>query len=202
MTTTQRDWIKKAFEKVTVLRTRDLASMGLSRVVISQAARDGTILRVGYGLYSSPDAELTEKNTCVLVAKAVPNAVFCLLTACRLHDITRQNPREVWFAIGPSAWRPRIDFVGTRVIRLSGKALSEGVETIEAEGVPLRVYCVAKTVADLFKYRNKYGLDVAIEALRDALAQRKCSVADIMHYARICRVARVIEPYITTLLSS
>ena len=201
MTSTHRDWIKGAFRTTTVLRSRDLASLGLSRTAISQAARDGMIQRVGRGLYVAPDADLTEKNTCVLVAKAVPNAVFCLLTACRLHDITRQNPREVWFAIGPNAWRPSIDFVGTKVIRLSGKALSEGVETIEAEGAPLRVYCVAKTVADLFKYRNKYGLDVAIEALRDALAEHKCSVANIMYYARICRVARVIEPYLTTVLS-
>lgn len=201
MTSTQAVQLQKVFRKTSVLRGRELAELGFSRVVLSEAVRNSVIERIGRGLYTSANAPITEKHSYVRVAHMTPNAVFCLLTACRIHDITVQNPREVWFAIGPKTWMPKITFVGTRVVRFSGPSLTEGVETVRAEGTELKVYCVAKTVADLFKYRNKFGVDIAIEALRDAMRERKCTPDEIMHYAKICRVARVIEPYLTTCLA-
>jgi predicted transcriptional regulator of viral defense system len=201
MTTAQTIQLRKAFHRTTVLRGRELAELGFSRVALSDAVRRGDIERIGRGLYTSSDAPTTEKHSYVQVAHMVPNAVFCLLTACRIHDITVQNPFEVWFAIGQKTWMPKITFVGTRVLRFSGPALTEGIEIVRAEGTDLKVYCVAKTVADLFKFRNKFGLDVAIEAMRDALHERKCTPDEIMHYAKICRVAKVIDPYLTTYLA-
>lgn len=201
MNTQRAVQLQKLFRKAGVLRSRELEELGFSRVEISEAAREGILSRVGRGLYTTDKAPISEKHSYVQVARMVPEAVFCLLTACRIHDITVQNPREVWFAIGQKTWMPKINFVGTRVVRFSGAALTEGVETVRAEGTDLRVYCVAKTIADLFKFRNKFGVDVAIEAMTDALRSRKCTPDEIMRYARICRVARLIEPYLTTYLS-
>jgi predicted transcriptional regulator of viral defense system len=201
MTAAQTVQLQKVFHKTSVLRGRELAALGFSRVALSDAVRRGDIERIGRGLYTSADAPITEKHSYVQVARMAPNAVFCLLTACRIHDITEQNPHEVWFAIGQKTWMPKITFVGTRVLRFSGHALTEGIEIVRAEGTDLKVYCVAKTIADLFKFRNKFGLDVAIEALRDALRERKCTPAEIMRYAQVCRVARVIEPYLTMCLA-
>lgn len=201
MNTQRTVQLKKLFHTTGVLRSRELEEQGFSRVEISQATREGILSRVGRGLYTTENAPISEKHSYVQVARMAPDVVFCLLTACRIHDITVQNPREVWFAIGHKAWMPKISFVGTRVVRFSGAALTEGVETVRAEGTELKVYCVAKTVADLFKFRNKFGVDVAIEGMTDALRSRKCTPDEIMHYARICRVARLIEPYLVTYLS-
>jgi len=191
-----------AFERTSVLRGRDLATMGFSRVLISAAARRGQIVRIGRGLYTIKNAEITENHSCVQIASAVPSAVFCLLTACRIHGLTTQSPHEVWFALGPKAWKPKISFVGTRIVRFTGVALTEGIELHRVEGVDLKVYSVAKTVADLFRYRNKFGLDVALEALRDALRHRKCTVDDLMHFARLRHVEKAMAPYLTAFLST
>ena len=120
--------------------------------------------------------------------------------ALRFHDLTTQNPFEVWLAIGPKARSPRVDTVALRVVCFSGDALTEGIERHQAAGVEVRVYSAAKTVADCFKFRNKIGVDVAIEALRDCLRQRKAKVDDLVRCARICRVERVMGPYLEAML--
>ena len=130
-----------------------------------------------------------------VVGKQAPNAVVCLLSALQFHGLTTQQPHEVWIAVGVKAHRPAIAWPAVRVVRFSGAALSEGVENHKLEGVPVRVYGIAKTVADCFKYRRKIGIDVAIEALRDALRKR-VSVDEIYRFAKICRVANVIRPYL------
>lgn len=127
--------------------------------------------------------------------KWVPRAIGCLLTALQFHGIGTQSPHEVWIALDRRAARPRLEYPPLRVMRFSGEALTEGVEQHVVDGVSVRVYCAAKTVADCFKYRNKIGLDVALEALRECRRLRKCSNDDIWRYAKICRVARVMMPY-------
>jgi predicted transcriptional regulator of viral defense system len=122
--------------------------------------------------------------------------VFCLLSALRFHDLTTQSPHDVWIAIGPKAWRPRVDGPKIRVFRFSGAALTEGVETHTIEGVTVKVYGVAKTVADCFKFRNKVGLDVALEALRESWRERRASMDDLWLYAKVCRVSNVMRPYL------
>jgi predicted transcriptional regulator of viral defense system len=115
---------------------------------------------------------------------------------CSEWDLTTQAPFEVWMAIGEKAWRPKVSYPNMRFVRFSGDALDEGVEEHLVEGVPIRVYDAAKTVADCFKYRNKIGIDVAIEALRDCLRKRKCTIDQLWHYGRICRVTNIMKPYL------
>lgn len=126
----------------------------------------------------------------------MPHGVICLLSALSFHEIGTQVPAEVWMAIDRRARRPVVQYPPMRFVRFSGAALSEGVETHSLEGQAVRVYSAAKTVADAFKYRNKIGLDVALEALRDGWAARRFTMDEVEHYARICRVERVMRPYL------
>jgi len=183
-----------------LLRPRDVVAKGIPRQSLVRACQEGLLERVGRGLYRVPGAMVTENQSLAEVCKKAPGGAICLLSALRFHDLTTQNPFEVWFAIGQKARSPRIDTVAVRAIRFSGAALAEGVENHSVAGVPIRVYGIAKTVADCFKFRNTIGIDVAVEALRDCLKQRKASVDDLVRYARICRVERVMSPYMEAML--
>ncbi|HUT86875.1 MAG TPA: type IV toxin-antitoxin system AbiEi family antitoxin domain-containing protein [Candidatus Heimdallarchaeota archaeon] len=179
-----------------VLRPRDLDTFNIPRNTLSKMYRRGLLERIDRGLYRLPGSDLSEHHTLVEVAKRVPQGVVCLLSALRFHELSTQAPFEVWIAIGEKAWRPKAGNLPLRVVRFSGKALTEGVEEHRIEGVHVGITNPAKTVADCFKYRNKIGLDVALEALRDCRWQRKCTVDDLWHYAKICRVAKVMKPYL------
>jgi predicted transcriptional regulator of viral defense system len=183
-----------------LLRPRDLAAQGIAREYLRLAVQNGQLERLARGLYRLPESPLSEHQTLAEVCTRVPKGVICLLSALRFHDLTTQNPFQVWLAIGAHAHLPRLENVTLRVARFSGLALSEEVETHPVNGVPVRVYSVAKTVADCFKYRNKVGTEVAVEALRDCLRERKASVDALVRCARICRVERVIAPYMEALL--
>jgi predicted transcriptional regulator of viral defense system len=179
-----------------VLRPRELDGLGVSRIYLQRLCNRGIVERVGRGLYVLADADVTEHHSFAAACKRVPHGVVCLLSALRFHGLTTQLPSEVWIAIDQSARRPRVQQPRIRVVRFSGAALSEGVETIRIENVPVRVYNAAKTVADCFKYRNKIGRDVALEALRDCRRQRKATNDELWHFAKICRVANVMRPYL------
>ena len=183
-----------------LLRPRDLEAKGIARQYLVLAMRQGLIERLARGLYRIPGVMTTENQSLVQVCKKTPAGVVCLLSALRFHDLTTQNPFEVWIAIDQKANSPRMDAVALRIIRFSGAALTQGVETHKIHGVPVRVYGIAKTVADCFKCRNKIGLNVAIEALRDCVQQRKASVDELVRYACICRVERVMSPYMEAML--
>jgi predicted transcriptional regulator of viral defense system len=150
-------------------------------------------------MYRLPTHELTEHHGLAEAAKVVPRGVVCLLSALRFHELTTQSPFEVWLAIDRKAHKPISSQAPLRIVRFSGEALSAGVEEHRIEGVRVKIYCPAKTVADCFKYRNKIGLDVAVEALRDCLRKRRVTIDEIWKYARICRVARVMRPYLEAL---
>jgi len=134
------------------------------------------------------------------VAKAVPRSVVCLLSALRFHEIGTQNPHQIWIAMDRRAARPRVTHPNIRVVRFSGRSLTDGIEEHDIAGVPVRIYNPAKTVADCFKYRNKIGLDVAIEALRETVQGRKCTADELWRYAKICRVSKVMRPYMEAML--
>jgi predicted transcriptional regulator of viral defense system len=151
---------------------------------------------VGWGLYRLADRPPSEHQTLIEAAKRVPNGVVCLLSALHFHGLGTQLPREIWMAIDRKAWKPDASGPPLRLVRFSGQGLSAGARTHRLDGVKVRVYEPAKTVADCFKYRNKIGLDVAVEALRDCREQRKCSMHDLWRYAKIDRVANVIRPYL------
>jgi predicted transcriptional regulator of viral defense system len=182
-----------------LIRARDLATLGIARVTLTRAVRSGQLERVGRGLYGLKTRPVSAHGTLAEVARRVPNAVICLLSALRFHGLTTQAPFEVWVAIASKAAAPKVDYPPLRLVRLSGTALSEGVEQSVVDGVPIRVTGVAKTVADCFKFRNKIGLDVALEALREAWREKRMTSDDIWHYAKICRVANVMRPYLESL---
>jgi predicted transcriptional regulator of viral defense system len=159
----------------------------------------GVVERIGRGLYALPEADASEHRSLLEAARLVPRGVVCLLSALQFHQMTTQLPREVWLALDRRAWKPVSGGPPLRVVKFSGPALTEGVEQHEIEGTPVRIYCPAKTVADCFKYRNKIGLDVALEALRDCWRERRCSMDDLWRYAKVCRVANVMRPYLESL---
>jgi predicted transcriptional regulator of viral defense system len=181
-----------------VVRLRDLAAQGITTNQLHRLIESGRVERVGRGLYRAKDADITEHHTLVEAALLVPKGVICLLSALRFHGLTTQAPFEVWMAIDNKAWRPTTSDVPLRIHYFSGRALTQGVERHEIEGVQVKIYSAAKTVADCFKFRNKIGVDVAIEALRDYLRQR-LPEKDLWRYAEICRVRNVIYPYMEAL---
>ena len=183
-----------------ILRPRDLEERGLSREHLRRLHRRGLLQRSGRGLYTLADAELTENHSVAAACKRVPRGVVCLLSALRFHDLTTQLPFEVWMAVHPKARRPKLDHPPLRIVRFSGKSLSEGVEEHLVEGVSVRVYALAKTVADCFKYRNKIGLEVALEALREFWRDKRGTMDELWRYAEICRVTNVIRPYLESLI--
>ena len=190
----------KITSKTGVIRPKDLDQYGIPRKYLHILHRKGLLDRIGRGLYASPEFEPTENRSLAEICKRIPHSVVCLISALLFHELTTQLPSKVWIAIDRKARLPNEVALPVRVFRFSGKALTEGVEEHKIEGVTVKVYNPAKTVADCFKYRNKIGKDIAIEALKDCLLQRKCKPADINHYARICRISSVIRPYLEAVI--
>jgi len=189
--------LMQAFKTATLLPSQELEAYGLQRADIQTAVREGVLRRVASGLYRFSEAEVTENYSLVQAARIVPQGVVCLLSALRFHGMTTQAPHEVWLAVPRDSWRPKAK--GIRLVQFARNALGEGIEAHKLEGAVVRITSPARTVADCFKFRNKIGLDVAVEALRDARSGRKCSVDDILRQARLCRVAKVMRPYLEAL---
>ena len=179
-----------------LIRPRDVEAHGIARESLLRLYRQGFLMRAARGVYALVDSPSSEHHSLAVAAKLVSRGVICLLSALRFHGLTTQDAHEVWIAIDFKARKPSIQSPALRVVRFSGRALVEGTEEHEIEGVQVHVYNVAKTVADCFKYRHKIGTDVAIEALRDALRTRKATIDDIHRYAKVCRVANVMRPYL------
>ena len=182
-----------------LLRASHLQELGIARVVLSRLKASGQLERVGRGVYRLPDAQGAEYESLATIAVKVPQAVFCLLTALQIHELTTQLPRQVWIAMPQGSHVPKMDYPPVKMVQFSGEAYGQGIEVVRADQVELRVYGVAKTIADCFKHRNKVGLDVAIEALREAMAANKTNANDLWRFAKICRVANVMRPYLEAL---
>jgi len=182
-----------------LIRPCDLVPLGIARISLTRAVRSGQLERIGRGLYGLPGREVSTYGALAEVALRVPKGIVCLLSALRFHGLTTQAPFEVWLAIENKAIKPKLDYPPLRIMRFSGAALTEGVEEHVVDGVTVRVTGVAKTVADCFKFRNKIGVDVAMEALREAWHQKRMTSDDIWHYAKVCRVANVMRPYLESL---
>jgi predicted transcriptional regulator of viral defense system len=172
---------------------------GIHTSVLTRLAREGAIERLGRGEYRLAGREITQYHGLVLAAAAVPDGVICLLSSLSFHQIGTQLPSEVWIARGRGTWQPRLEYPEIRVVRFSGESLTAGIEEHRLEGRAVRIYGVAKTIADCFKFRNKIGLDIALEALTDAWRQRRFRMAEVERYARICRVHNVMRPYLEAL---
>lgn len=196
MQSTTAERILKLAARQRLVRPRDLEALGIPRAYLTRLERRGLLERRTRGVYVLAGAPVSEHHSLALAARLVPRGVICLLSALRFHGLTTQDPHEVWMAIDGKARKPSVGFPVLRIVRFSGRSRTEGIETHVIEAVPVRIYSPARTVADCFKYRNKIGIDVAIEALRDALRKRKATVDEIHRFAKVCRVANVIQPYL------
>ena len=181
---------------------RDLAQAGLPTVTLTRLVSAGKLERVGRGVYSRPNQAISENRSLAEVAIRVPRGVICLISALRVHDIGTQAPHEIWLAIPHHMLSPRISQPALRVIRMSGPSLTEGIDRVKVDGVEVAVFNVAKTIADCFKFRNKIGLDVALEALREGWNKRKVAMDDLWRYAAVNRVAIVMRPYLESIAAS
>jgi predicted transcriptional regulator of viral defense system len=180
---------------------REIAAVGIHRQALTRLVEAGQLDRVARGIYRLPDQSITEHHGLVLACTAVPQGVITLISALQFHRIGTQLASEVWIALDRRARRPALKYPPLRVVRYTGDALSEGVQPHRIEGQTVRVYNVAKTVADCFKYRNKIGLDVALEALQEAWRMRRFTMDELHRYAGICRVQSVMRPYLELLVA-
>lgn len=194
--TTHEEQVLRLAQLHTLLRARDLVPHGLPTIVLTRLVQAGKLERVARGLYGLPGATVSEYRSLAEVSARVPKGVVCLLSALRVYEIGTQAPFEVWIAIPQHMVTPRLDQPAIRVVRMSDAALADGVERFDIDGVDVPVFSAARTVVDCFRFRNKIGLDVALEALRDGWRQRKFTLDELWRHATSGRVANVMRPYI------
>ncbi len=187
-------------QKQTLVRSREFKGLSMSRSHLWNLAKAGKIERVGRGLYRAKEAPISTNETLLEVAKRVPLGVLCLSSALRFHELTTENPFEVWLAIERGAWSPKLDYPPVRVVHFSEAAFKFGIETHSVDGGTLRVYGPAKTVADCFKFRSKIGMETAIQALRSAYREKKATMDELWRAAKVCRVVNVMQPYMESLI--
>lgn len=197
----QREIARSLLTPGSILSLAELRAASVTAATVSRMARDGEVIRLARGLYQHPDASLHLHHSMAEVAKRVPNGVVCLISALTFHGITLQLPSRVWLAIGQKDWAPKHDGVRIRISRFTENMLTQGAETHMIEGVPVKVFGVAKTVADCFRHRNKVGLSVALEGLREAIYQRKATPAEIGQQAITRGVWNVMQPYLEAILA-
>jgi len=184
------------------MRLVELREAGVTAATMSRMERAGEVIRLSGGVYQLPDADLDPNHSLAEAAKRVPKGVVCLVSALAFHGLTDQLPSSVWMAIGPKDWAPQRHGARVRIVRFTNGLLREGLETHVIEGVPVKVYGVAKTVADCFRHRSKVGLSVAIEGLQEALRQRKATPAKIARQAEKGGISTVIRPYLEALTAN
>ena len=182
-----------------ILRSKDATALGLPRNYLSRLVENGLLRRVGHGLYISTSAVPPEDFSLLRVTARVPRGIICLLSALHFHGLTTKPPRQVWIAIAGKGSTPRMTSPATRFVRMSRPALGFGIGEYRVRGGRLTVYTPAKTVADCFKFRNKIGHDVALQALRDCRRLKRASIDDIRTAAKVCRVANVMRPYLESI---
>ncbi len=198
--TTQTQRVLDLVRTKGIVRGTELDRLGIHRMHLKRLVDRGLLIQRSRGVYEAAEPRMSEHDSVVEVAVRVPKATLCLLTALRLHQLTTQNPFDVWLMIDRKARKPSITYPPIRVVRASGLALTIGVQAMKLDGADLKVTTVAKTVADCFKYRSTIGIDVALEALRDAWRQKKAAMGEIIAAAKADRVATVMRPYLESLV--
>ncbi|MEO8627159.1 MAG: type IV toxin-antitoxin system AbiEi family antitoxin domain-containing protein [Betaproteobacteria bacterium] len=196
---THEQAVLKLAHKRGLLHTRDIVALGVPTVVLTRLTRAGKLERAGRGVYALSGRRTSEHRSLAEISLRVPRGVICLLSALRVHGIGTQAPFEVWLALPAGVIPPRRTSPEIHVVRMSGESLAQGVDRIRIDGVPVPVFNAAKTIADCFKFRNKIGLDVALEALREGWRERKVTMDALSRYATLNRVANVMRPYMETL---
>jgi predicted transcriptional regulator of viral defense system len=183
-----------------IIRAEDVEAVGISRNYLYRMHKEGLLEKNAVGLYTLPEAPVTENSSLAEVAKRLPHAVVCLISALSYHEITTQIPHEIWLTIPRGSWRPDVEYPPLNLTYVSGPAYSFGIQEHVINGVAVKIYGPAKTVADCFKFRNKVGLDVAIEALREAWRSRKVTMDELVEAAGIDRVSKIMRPYLEAIV--
>ena len=179
-----------------IIRAEDVEAVGISRNYLYRMHREGLLQKSAVGLYTLPEAPVTEHSALAEVAKRLPHAVVSLISALSYHGITTQISHEIWLTVPRGSWRPDIEYPPLNLTYVSGPAYSFGIQEHTINGVAVKIYSPAKTVADCFKFRNKIGLDVAIEALREAWRSRQATMDELVEAAGIDRVSKIMHPYL------
>jgi predicted transcriptional regulator of viral defense system len=200
-TSTQRSQALALLKRRGMTRLAEFGEAGITATTVSRMEQAGEVVRLARGLYQLPDAALDPYQSLAEAARLVPKGVICLASALAYHGLTDQMPPKVWIAIGRKAWRPRASYPPIRVTRFSDELLHRSVEHKKIAGTPVPVFGVAKTVADLFRYRRTVGDALALEGLRQALRQRKATPAAIAREAKVAGVWATMEPYVMALTS-
>lgn len=185
-----------------MVRPRDLREFGIGRESLRRLCERGLLVQSGRGIYLPADAVVTEHHSLAAATKLVPHGVICLLSALRFHDLTTQEPHEIWMALPLGAHQPSLHYPPLQTVRMNAATHNAGIETHVIENVPVRIFGVAKTIADCFKYRRLVGTDVAVEAAQEGWRERRFSMDELWQYARLCRVANVMRPYIEAVVAS
>jgi len=193
---TQRSRALALLGQQPILRLKDFTAKDVGPETLARLVREGTIVRVARGLYQRADASADARHSLAEAAALVPKGVVCLISALQFHELTLQMPSEVWMAIDRTAWRPRFGYPPVRFVRFSGKALTDGVKRHRIEGIEVAITGPARTIVDCFRYRGKVGLDVALEALREGLRQRKVTTDQLWRHATKMRVWSILKPYV------
>ncbi|MAF58619.1 type IV toxin-antitoxin system AbiEi family antitoxin domain-containing protein [Ponticaulis sp.] len=199
---TQRDCALEMLRDRGIVRLSEFKAAGITAATIGRMREDGDVMRLARGLYQLPDAPLDVNHSLAEAAKRVPKGVVCLTSALAFHELTDQLPRSVWLAIGKNDWSPTDDETSLRIVRFTDKLLKEDVETTSIEGVPVKVFGVAKTISDCFRHRRSVGQSVALEGLQEALRQRKATPAEIAKSAAHGGVSTVVRPYLEALTAN
>ncbi|MCL4182061.1 MAG: type IV toxin-antitoxin system AbiEi family antitoxin domain-containing protein [Burkholderiaceae bacterium] len=200
-TLSQRDLALAHLRGTGMARLSELMAQGITAATVSRLEREGAIVRLTRGLYQLPDVPLDANHTLAEASKLVPKGVVCLTSALAFHGLTDQIPPKVWMAIGLKEWRPKLAYPAIRFARFSEDRLADDVERHVIDGVSVPIFGVARTVADLFRYRRTVGVNVALEGLRESLRQRRTQPAEIARQAVKAKVWKIMEPYVTALTS-
>ena len=196
---TQRNRAVELLRTHGIIRLSEFKDTQITAATISRLVDDGEVLRISRGLYQLRDASIEANHSLAEAAKRVPKGIVCLTSALAYHELTDQLPRAVWMAIGTKDWAPKEDGLPIRIVRFTNALLADGVITVHIENVPVKIFGVAKTIADCFRHRRTVGQAVALEGLQEALRQRKASPAEIARHAQRGRVATVVRPYLEAL---
>jgi predicted transcriptional regulator of viral defense system len=199
---TNRDLAFKTFEGRSMMRLKDLRAAGVTSVTLRRMQDAGEIVKLGRGVYQIANADYTAEHSLAEAALRVPNGVVCLVSALAHHGLTDQMPTKVWMAIGQKAWAPTMSSPPLRVVRFADNFLADGVEAVVIEDVSVRIFGVAKTIADCFRHRRSVGLAVALEGLQEALRRRKATASEILAAAERGRVGTVVRPYLTAMTAN
>ena len=201
MNDSHRNHILHLASRTPLLSGAKVIAHGYSPQLLRNLHREGKLERTARGVYTLPDQALSQHHALAVVSLRIPKAVICLLSALELHQLGTQLPSAVWIALPEGTPAPTLDWPTLRIVRMRGAAYAEGIETIDCDGTPLRVYGVAKTLADCFKFRNKTGLDVALEATKEAWREHKLRLDELQRFAQIDRVGNVMRPYLEAIVA-